>query len=107
VITTTTHGDRRRPSPAESGKCDLLRESYDERVAFERISDDPQRRGGVPTSRARASRSAWSSGRLARGRTIDDLLADYQYPEHDEVRAALEYAAAVVNEGEVPIVRPA
>jgi uncharacterized protein (DUF433 family) len=37
-------------------------------------------------------------GRLAAGRTIDEVLGDYPYLEREDVLAALEYAAAVVSE---------
>jgi len=83
------------------------RESYDERVAFERISVDPQRMGGVPTIRDLRVTVSMVLGQLTGGRTIDELLADCPYLERDDVLAALEYAAAVVNEREVPIARPA
>jgi uncharacterized protein (DUF433 family) len=46
-------------------------------------------------------------GQLAAGASIDDLLEDYSYLERADVLAALEYAAAIVNEREVPIARPA
>jgi len=76
-------------------------------VAFDRISVDPQRMGGVPTIRDLRVTVSMVLGQLAGGRTIDDLLADYPYLERDDVLAALEYAAAVVNEREVPVARPA
>lgn len=44
---------------------------------------------------------------LAGPGTIEGLLVDYPYLERADVTAALEYAAAVVNEREVPIARPA
>ena len=46
-------------------------------------------------------------GQLAAGREIDDVLGDYPYLERGDVLAALEYAAAAVNEREVPVARPA
>ena len=46
-------------------------------------------------------------GQLAAGRTVEELVDDYPYLEHDDIPAALEYAAAVVNEREVPAARPA
>ncbi len=46
-------------------------------------------------------------GQLAGGATIEQLLADYPYLERADVMAALEYAAVIVNEREVPIARPA
>lgn len=46
-------------------------------------------------------------GQLASGRTFDQVLADYPYLEREDILAALEYATAVVDEREVPLVRPA
>jgi uncharacterized protein (DUF433 family) len=46
-------------------------------------------------------------GRLAAGSTIDELLDDYPYLEKPDVVAALEYAAALASQREVPVTRPA
>ena len=46
-------------------------------------------------------------GQLAAGRGIDEVLAHYRYLERADVLAAFEYAAAAVNEREVPVARPA
>jgi uncharacterized protein (DUF433 family) len=43
--------------------------------------------------------------RELRGRTIEDLLANYPYIERADVLAALAYAATVVNEREVAVTR--
>ncbi len=42
-------------------------------------------------------------GQLAAGRTFEDVLGDYPYLERDDVFAALEYAAAAVEEREIPL----
>lgn len=76
-------------------------------MAFERITVDPQRMGGVPTIRNLRVTVSMLLGQLAGGRSVDELLADYPYLERADVLAALEYAAAVVNEREVPVARPA
>lgn len=76
-------------------------------VAFERITADPARMGGLPTIRTTRVTVGMVLGQLAAGRSIDEVLADYPYLERDDVFAALEYAAAAVNEREVPIPRPA
>jgi len=76
-------------------------------MAFERISVDPARMGGLPTIRDTRVTVGMVLGQLAGGRTIDDVLADYPYIEREDVLAALEYAAAAVNEREVPVARPA
>ena len=46
-------------------------------------------------------------GQLAAGASIDDLLADYPYPEREDVLAALEYAAAAAQERGLAVVAPA
>ncbi len=81
--------------------------SYDSDVAFERITVDPGRMGGVPCLRELRVTVSMVLGRLAGGGTVEQLLDDYPYLERGDVLAALEYAAAVVNEREVPVARPA
>lgn len=75
-------------------------------MAFERITVDPQRMGGVPCIRELRVTVGMVLGQLAAGLSADDVLADYPYLERDDILAALEYAAAVVNEREVPVARP-
>ena len=76
-------------------------------MAFERITVDPERMGGVPCIRDLRVTVSVVLGQLAAGRTTDQLLEDYPYLEREDVLAALEYAAAVVNEREVPVAKPA
>jgi uncharacterized protein (DUF433 family) len=76
-------------------------------MAFERITVDPERMGGVPCIRDLRLTVGTVLGRLAAGSGIDELLAEYPYLEREDVLAALEYAAAVVNEREVPVAKPA
>jgi uncharacterized protein (DUF433 family) len=76
-------------------------------MAFERISVDPARMGGLPTIRDTRVTVGMILGQLASGRSVDEVLSDYPYLERDDVLAALEYAAAAVNEREVPVARPA
>lgn len=76
-------------------------------MAFERIVVNPARMGGLPTIRDTRMTVGMVLGQLAGGRTIDEVLADYPYLERDDVLAALEYAAAAVNEREVRVARPA
>lgn len=63
--------------------------------------------GGLPTIRDLRVTVSMVLGQLAGGRTIEQLLEDYPYLEQADVLAALEYAAAAVNEREVPVSRPA
>ena len=77
------------------------------RMAFPRITADPARMGGVPCIRDTRVTVSMVLGRLGAGMTVDELLAEYAYLEREDVLAALEFAAAVVNEHEVPLSRPA
>jgi uncharacterized protein (DUF433 family) len=43
-------------------------------------------------------------GRLAAGRTIGDVVADYPRLEREDVLAALECAAASARDREIPLV---
>jgi uncharacterized protein (DUF433 family) len=76
-------------------------------VAFERITVDPERMGGLPSIRDLRVTVSMVLGQLAGGRTIEQVLEDYPYLVRADVLAALEYAAAAVNEREVPVSRPA
>lgn len=76
-------------------------------MRFERITVDPNRMGGVPCIRDLRVTVGMVLGQLAGGRTVDQVLADYPYLEYEDVMAALEYAAAIVNERDVPLARPA
>jgi uncharacterized protein (DUF433 family) len=76
-------------------------------MAFERITVDPDRMGGVPCIRGLRVTVSMVLGQLAGGRTIEQVLEDYTYLERADVLAALEFAAAVVNEREVHVARPA
>jgi uncharacterized protein (DUF433 family) len=75
-------------------------------VTFERITADPARMGGVPTIRDTRVTVGMVLAQPAAGRGIDEILRDYPYLERADVLAALEYAAAAVNEREVPVARP-
>jgi uncharacterized protein (DUF433 family) len=76
-------------------------------MAMERITVDPQQMGGLPCIRGMRVTVSMVLGQLAAGATIEDLLADYPYLEREDVLAALEYAAAIVNERELPVAHPA
>ncbi len=78
-----------------------------ELMAFERITIDPDRMGGVPCIRGLRVTVSMVLGQLAAGRTIEQVLVDYPYLERADVLAALEFAAAVVNEREAPVARMA
>lgn len=66
-------------------------------MAFERITVDAERMGGVPCIRDLRVTVSMVLGQLASGASIEDLLGVYPYLERDDVLASLEYAA---NRGE-------
>ena len=76
-------------------------------MAFERITVHPGRMGGKPCIRDLRVTVTMVLGQLAAGRSIEQLLDDYPYLEREDVLAALEYAAAAVDQRELPVAKPA
>jgi uncharacterized protein (DUF433 family) len=76
-------------------------------MSLDRIVVDPQRMGGLPTIRGLRVTVGMLLGQLAAGRSHEQVLADYPYLDPEDILAALEYAAAAVNEREVQVSRPA
>jgi uncharacterized protein (DUF433 family) len=64
---------------------------------LDRITVNPEVCHGSPTVRGLRYPVAMIIGLLASGMTTDELLADYPDLEHDDVLAALEYAAKVTD----------
>ncbi len=83
------------------------REAYPEGVAYERITIDPNRMRGLPCIRDTRVTVSAVLGQLAAGLTILELLADFPYLERADVLAALEFAAAAVQERELPLAQSA
>lgn len=81
--------------------------AYPEDVAYERITIDPSRMSGLPCIRDTRVTVSAVLGQLAAGRTIEEILVDYPYLERADILAALEFAAAAVQERELPLARPA
>ena len=75
-------------------------------MAFERITVDPDRMGGVPCIRGLRVPVATIVAMVADGMTFDEILADLPYLEAQDVAEALHYAAAAVRERELPLRRP-
>ena len=76
-------------------------------MAYERVSIDPTRMNGLPCIRDTRVTVSAVLGQLAAGQTVDDVLTDYPYLELADVLAALEFAAAITQERELPLARPA
>jgi uncharacterized protein (DUF433 family) len=76
-------------------------------VPFGRIKVDPQKMRGLPVIRDTRVTVSTVLGQLAARRTVDDVLADYPYLEDEDVYEALAFAAAAMQERELPVVEPA
>jgi uncharacterized protein (DUF433 family) len=83
------------------------RGAYSEGVAYERITIDPNRMSGLPCIRDTRVTVSAVLGQLAAGLTVPELLADFPYLDRADVLAALEFAAAAVQERELPLAQPA
>lgn len=73
-------------------------------VAFERITIESGKMGGLPCIRGLRIPVTTVLGQLAAGRTYDDVLDDFPDLEREDILAALEFAAAAVQERELPLV---
>jgi uncharacterized protein (DUF433 family) len=62
---------------------------------------------GMPCIRGLRIPVATVIGQLAAGLTPAEILADFPDLESEDITAALEYAAAAVQERELPLTRPA
>jgi len=71
-------------------------------VAFERITVNAEQMGGLPCIRGLPGDGQCRRRPARRRSHVDQILEDYPYLRRDDIFAALEYAAAVVNERELP-----
>ncbi|MGH3721562.1 MAG: DUF433 domain-containing protein [Pseudonocardiaceae bacterium] len=72
-------------------------------MAFERISIDHAKMGGLPCIRDLRIPVSTVLGQLAAGRAEAEILEDFPDLEHADIMAALEYAAAAVQERALPL----
>jgi len=68
-----------------------------------RISIDHRIMGGVPCIAGTRIPVATVVGLLGQGYSIDDVLAEYSTLTHEDVLAALQFAANAVDERELPL----
>lgn len=71
-------------------------------MAFERITIDHEKMGGLPCIRDLRIPVGAVLGQLAAGREVGEILQDFPDLEPADILAALEYAAAAVQERELP-----
>jgi uncharacterized protein (DUF433 family) len=72
-------------------------------VAFDRISVDHRIMGGVPCIRGTRIPVTTIVGMVAEGMTTEAILADFPQLATEDVREALRFAAAAVDERELPL----
>ena len=72
-------------------------------MAFERITIDHDKMGGLPCIRDLRIPVSTVLGQLAAGREAREILGDFPDLEPEDILAALEYAAAAVQERELPL----
>nr|WP_300143425.1 DUF433 domain-containing protein [Propionicimonas sp.] len=72
-------------------------------MAFERIQVDPQKMGGVPIIRGLRMPVATIVNMAADGRTAEQILYDFPELEPEDLKQALQFAAATLNERQVPL----
>jgi uncharacterized protein (DUF433 family) len=75
-------------------------------MRFERITVDPRQMNGVACVRGLRIPVATVVGMVADGMTEPEILAAYPDLEREDIHEALQYAAEVLRERELPLVIP-
>ena len=73
-------------------------------MAFDRITVDPNKMGGVPCIRGLRVPVATVVGMVADGMSEEEILRAYPDLKPEDIREALRYAAEAVREREIPLV---
>jgi uncharacterized protein (DUF433 family) len=76
---------------------------YPPNVVFARITTDPERMGGVPCIRDLRFPVATVVAMVADGMPFEQILSEHPDLEEEDIREALRYAAAAVQERELPL----
>jgi len=74
-------------------------------MMFTRITANSEQMGGVPCIRGLRIPVATVLNKVAAGMSEDDILDDFPMLEREDIREALQYAAALVNERYIPLVK--
>ena len=72
-------------------------------MGFERITVNPERMGGVPCIRNVRIPVATVVGLIAQGMGETEILMEYPDLEVEDIRQALAFAAAAVDERQLPV----
>lgn len=84
----------------------LIGQSYDGWMSFERISVDHRVMGGVPCITGTRIPVATVVGMVAEDMSTDEIVTEFPQLDPEDIRTALRFAAAAVDERELPL-RPA
>src|SRR5437867_7159855 len=92
-------------SPSQRGRIAGLYNPDEVRaMEFRRITVDPRQMGGIPCLRRLRIPVATVVGMVADGMSEEDILRAYPDLERGDIQEALRYAAAAVQEREIPLV---
>jgi uncharacterized protein (DUF433 family) len=72
-------------------------------LPFTRITVDARQMGGVPCIRGLRMPVATVVGMVAEGMSVDEILREHPTLEPEDIREALQYAAAAVRERMIPL----
>ena len=72
-------------------------------MSFPRITIDPAKMGRLPCIRGLRIPVTTVLGQLGAGRTQDEILADFPDLEPEDILEAIRFAAAAVQERELPV----
>jgi uncharacterized protein (DUF433 family) len=72
-------------------------------MAYQRITVDPDKMGGVPCIRGLRIPVATVVGMVSSGMSVDEILKDYPDPKREDSQEALQYAAEAVRERQIPL----
>ncbi|MCB2261848.1 MAG: DUF433 domain-containing protein [Candidatus Thiosymbion ectosymbiont of Robbea hypermnestra] len=71
---------------------------------LDRITQQPDRMGGKACIRGMRVTVGMIVGQISAGHSVEDILADYSYLEHEDIIQALRYAAWRAEEREIALV---
>lgn len=81
--------------------------AYPDAMAFKRIAIDHRVMAGVPCIRGTRIPIATVVGMVAEGIEFSEILDDYPQLTQEDIKEALRYAAAAVDQGTLPFQEPA
>lgn len=75
-------------------------------MQFQRITVNPEQMDGLPCIRGLRIPVTTVIDMVASGMSTDEILSAYPDLEREDIREALQYAAAAVRERQLPLVVP-